>query len=54
MVLIIDKKEDAIQFLSTNGNPYSFTGTDPNGAIGLEFGVFGLPETFLINSDGKI
>ena len=49
-----DKKEDAIQFLSTNGNPYSFIGVDLDGAIGLEFGVFGLPETFFINSDGKI
>ena len=49
-----DKKEDAIQFISTNGNPYSFIGVDFDGAIGLEFGVLGIPETFLINSHGKI
>ena len=29
-------------------------GVDLDGAIGLEFGVFGLPETFLVNSHGKI
>ena len=49
-----DKKEDAINFLSTNGNPYSFVGVDSDGMIGLKFGVFGLPETFLINSKGDI
>ena len=49
-----DKKEDAINFLSANGNPYSFVGVDFDGRIGLKFGVFGLPETYLINGDGKI
>ena len=36
------------------GNPYNFVGLDNNGNIGLEFGVFGLPETFVINNNGKI
>ena len=49
-----DKKEDAVKYLSTNGNPYSFVGVDFNGKIGLEFGVFGLPETYLTNSVGDI
>ena len=49
-----DKKEDAIKFLKENGNPYNFTGVDSNGAIALEFGVFGLPETFLTNKEGNI
>ena len=49
-----DKKEDAVKFLLTNGNPYSFVGLDDDGKIGLEFGVFGLPETFLTNDQGKI
>ncbi len=49
-----DKKEDAIKFLSLGGNPYSFVGIDADGKIGLEFGVFGLPETFLTNENGKI
>ena len=49
-----DKKEEAVKFLSDNGNPYTFVGMDPDGTIGLEFGVFGLPETYLINSSGDI
>ena len=49
-----DKNEDAIKFLSTNGNPYSFVGIDYDGRIGLEFGVLGLPETLLTNNQGKI
>ena len=49
-----DSKNDALKFLSNNGNPYSFVGLDPDGKIGLEFGVFGLPETFLTNNQGKI
>ena len=49
-----DKKEDAKKYLSEEGNPYDFVGIDSNGMIALEFGVFGLPETFLVNEDGKI
>ncbi len=49
-----DEKENAIKFLSTNGNPYSFVGVDLDGKIGLEFGVMGLPETLLTNNQGKI
>ena len=35
-------------------SPYNFVGVDSDGLIALEFGVFGLPETYLINEDGKI
>lgn len=49
-----DKKEDALKYLNTDGNPYHHVGIDNNGLVGLEFGVFGLPETFLVNSDGII
>jgi cytochrome c biogenesis protein CcmG/thiol:disulfide interchange protein DsbE len=49
-----DKKNDAINYLNQDGNPYDFVGVDKEGLIGLEFGVFGLPETFLINKSGKI
>ena len=49
-----DKKNDAINYLNQDGNPYDFVGVDKKGLIGLEFGVFGLPETFLINKSGKI
>ncbi len=49
-----DKKSDALKFLKKEGDPYNFVGLDNNGDIGLEFGVFGLPETFLLNDEGKV
>ena len=49
-----DNPEDSKQYLSEEGNPYSFVGLDQDGRIALEFGVFGLPETFIISNDGKI
>ena len=49
-----DDPEDSKLYLSEEGNPYSFVGLDQDGMIALEFGVFGLPETFIISNDGKI
>ncbi len=49
-----DKEFDAKNYLSESGNPYDFVGIDSDGMIALEFGVFGLPETFLINKKGKV
>ena len=49
-----DAPEDSKKYLSEEGNPYSFVGLDQDGRIALEFGVFGLPETFIINNEGKI
>ena len=49
-----DKLEDTIKYLSEEGNPYSLVAKDFEGSVGFEFGVFGLPETFLINKEGKI
>ena len=49
-----DNPKDSKQYLSEEGNPYSFVGIDEDGRIALEFGVFGLPETFIVNNDGKI
>lgn len=49
-----DKKKDVLKYLNTSGNPYDYIGVDKKGLIGLEYGVFGLPETFIINPAGKI
>ncbi|MBP37441.1 MAG: DsbE family thiol:disulfide interchange protein [Candidatus Pelagibacter sp.] len=49
-----DKQEEAINYLNTMGNPYDYVGVDNKGIIGLELGVFGLPETFIVNSKGII
>ncbi len=49
-----DELNDSKKYLEDEGNPYSFVGIDQKGKIAFEFGVFGLPETFIVNSDGKI
>ena len=49
-----DDPNDSKKYLEEEGNPYSFVGIDQDGKIGFEFGVFGLPETFIINNDGQI
>ena len=49
-----DDPSDSKKYLEEEGNPYSFVGLDQDGKIAFEFGVFGLPETFLINNKGKI
>ena len=49
-----DTSEDATQFLNTDGNPYDYVGIDKQGFVAIEFGVMGLPETFLVNKSGKI
>ena len=49
-----DKPNDSKKYLTDEGNPYSFVGVDQDGKIAFEFGVFGLPETFIVNNQGKI
>ncbi|MET1255346.1 DsbE family thiol:disulfide interchange protein [Aliikangiella maris] len=49
-----DKKEKALHFLKTQGNPYEKILFDDNGRLGIEFGVYGAPETFLIGPNGKV
>tara|TARA_B110000196_G_C20989961_1_gene587708 strand:- start:104 stop:628 length:525 start_codon:yes stop_codon:yes gene_type:complete len=49
-----DDPDDSQKYLSEEGNPYTFVGLDQDGKVALEFGVFGLPETFIINREGKI
>lgn len=49
-----DEREDAQRFITTLGNPYAEIGMDPNGRLGLELGVIGMPETFVIGPDGEI
>ena len=49
-----DPTSDAKKYLEDDGNPYHFVGVDSDGLIALEFGVFGLPETYIINEKGKI
>jgi len=56
-VIGINYKDDpkkAIQWLKKLGNPYSNVPIDKNGRIAIEWGVYGIPETFVINSKGII
>lgn len=49
-----DKPADAARWLVRHGNPYDRIGVDPAGEIAPEFGLYGVPETFLIDSAGRI
>lgn len=49
-----DKANTAISFLEELGNPYDAIGVDENGRVGIDFGVYGVPETFLIDNSGTI
>ena len=49
-----DNPTDSKNYLKEEGNPYSFVGVDQEGKIAFEFGVFGLPETYIVNNKGKI
>lgn len=49
-----DKPEDATRWLARHGNPYAMVLADRDGAVGIDFGVYGVPETFVIDQDGII
>ncbi|NVO12893.1 MAG: DsbE family thiol:disulfide interchange protein [Rhodoplanes sp.] len=49
-----DDPSNAIRFLERYGNPYAATGADLRGRAGIEWGVYGVPETFVIGRDGTV
>lgn len=49
-----DAKPDAMRWLNSLGDPFSQIGADGSGLTGIDWGVYGLPETFLVNQDGQI
>jgi cytochrome c biogenesis protein CcmG/thiol:disulfide interchange protein DsbE len=49
-----DKPADASRLLATFGDPYRQVGMDSDGRVGLNFGVYGVPETYVIDSTGVI
>ena len=53
----IDYKDDAAsarRFLGRYGNPYARVGVDESGRVAIDFGVYGVPETYVVTGDGKI
>lgn len=49
-----DEAGAARRFLARLGNPYRRTGRDGQGSVALDFGVYGVPESFIIDADGAI
>lgn len=49
-----DDSDDAAYWLQTWGNPYKMVGVDLDGRVGIDLGVYGTPETFLIDRQGII
>tara|TARA_B100000686_G_scaffold193331_1_gene200150 strand:- start:667 stop:1191 length:525 start_codon:yes stop_codon:yes gene_type:complete len=49
-----DKRNLAIQWLNQLGDPYTKSIMDPEGRVGIEYGVYGVPETYVIDKSGVI
>ena len=49
-----DNRDDALRWLQQLGDPYVDTAFDVDGRIGIEWGAYGAPETFLISADGTV
>lgn len=49
-----DNAEDARRYLAVKGNPFRAVGSDQSGRTGIDFGVYGVPETFVVRGDGTI
>ena len=49
-----DQREPASQWLAERGNPYDASLFDANGRVGIDFGVYAVPETFVIDKQGVI
>ncbi len=49
-----DQRPVALKFLAQNGNPYDLSAFDGDGRVGIDYGVYGVPETFIIDKNGII
>ena len=49
-----DKREDGMAWLQQHGNPYTLVVSDAEGRVGIDYGVYGVPETYLIDKQGVI
>jgi cytochrome c biogenesis protein CcmG/thiol:disulfide interchange protein DsbE len=49
-----DQPDNARRFLGRHGNPFAAVGVDPNRRASIEWGVYGVPETFIVGRDGRI
>lgn len=49
-----DRPQDAAKWLDTMGDPYTRTGADLDGRVAIDWGVYGVPETFVVDREGRI
>lgn len=49
-----DQPDDAEKWLDSLGDPYARTGADISGRVAIDWGVYGVPETFVIGADGRV
>ena len=49
-----DRPEDAARWLDSLGDPYTRTGADRDGRVAIDWGVYGVPETFVIDREGRV
>jgi cytochrome c biogenesis protein CcmG/thiol:disulfide interchange protein DsbE len=49
-----DRPDDAARWLEELGDPYTRTGADLDGRVAIDWGVYGVPETFVIDRQGRI
>ncbi|HET6862573.1 MAG TPA: DsbE family thiol:disulfide interchange protein [Pyrinomonadaceae bacterium] len=49
-----DKRDDALAWLSELGDPYVLSAADEDGRVAIDYGVYGAPETYLIDKNGTI
>ena len=49
-----DKREDGLGWLDRGGNPYVLSASDAEGRVGIDYGVYGVPETYVIDKQGII
>jgi cytochrome c biogenesis protein CcmG/thiol:disulfide interchange protein DsbE len=49
-----DQADNARRFLGRFGNPFAASGADASGRAAIEWGVYGVPETFIVGRDGRI
>ena len=49
-----DEPANLRRFLNSEGNPFALIGVDLSGRVAIDFGVYGVPETFVVRGDGTI
>ena len=49
-----DRQHLAVEWLEDNGNPFAFSILDEDGRFGIDLGVYGAPETYLVDANGVI